>query len=839
MKKKKVVLIGWDAADWQIIQPLLSEGKMPTLKKLIEGGVYGNMSTLNPPYSPMLWSSVATGMTPDKHGVLGFIELDSEAQIVRPVTVFQRKVNAIWNILHKEGYKSNVIGWWPSQPAEPINGVVVSDLFTKASIKKEKSWPIPNQSVHPKSILKDIKDLRIHPNEITAAHILPFVPDAASIPEDKIKPIGGISKILAENSSVHACSTYAMENSEWDFTAIYYDMIDHFCHGFMKYRAPKLPIIPKDLHEYYKGVVDGAYRYQDMMLERTIELAGEDALVIVMSDHGFVSDSKRRLKMPKFQAAPALDHREFGIFVANGPGIKKGEKVSGINLMDITPTILTYFGLPVGNDMDGKVLVDIFQDAPEINHIPSWEVLQGDFGRHKKKVAADPLSEQKAIEQLVELGYVERPEENMEQNLLKTRCDLQYNLARVYIGKGEYEKAEALLLELLDEKINTEHYLLELSNLNTLQKKFQDAKKHLYRLRALDAEAEKKTKFLEAKILIGTGEVKIALKLLKEIESKSILKANMNYELGRIFISMNELKRSLIQFKAAVEKEPEKAKYQNALAINYLKLGEFDLALNYALNAVDIVKHYPGAHYTLGQIFEGMGDKLNAKIAYQTAKDLDAKIIHPRLKIENLEREESLDNAVVTSEFPEVIIVSGLPRSGTSMMMQMLDSAGLPVLIDGKRKEDVDNPKGYYEYEKVKSLHKDNKWMHEAEGKVVKVIAQLLRSLPLGFRYKVIYMTRDIEEVIESQRIMLKNNGLKAKEGLRKVYENELKKLEIWKDRNPGLEFIHVSYQDVLDKPEKEVLRISKFLNKDLDEKKMLAPIDKKLHRNRIYKFKI
>ena len=129
MGKNKLLLIGWDAADWKIIGPLIAKGQMPALKSLIDKGVYGNLSTMNPPYSPMLWTSVATGKTPDKHGVLGFIEVLPEMEGVRPVTSNSRKVRALWNILHHNKLKSNLVGWWPSYPAEPIDGVVISNKF--------------------------------------------------------------------------------------------------------------------------------------------------------------------------------------------------------------------------------------------------------------------------------------------------------------------------------------------------------------------------------------------------------------------------------------------------------------------------------------------------------------------------------------------------------------------------------------------------------------------------------------------------------------------------------------------------------------------------------------
>ena len=176
--KSKVLLIGWDAADWKIIGPLLAQGQMPALKKLIDKGVYGNMSTMNPPYSPMLWSTVATGKTPDKHGVLGFIELMPNMKGIRPVTVTSRKAKAIWNILHHEGYKSNLVGWWPSHPAEPINGVVVSDKFQKVKKDPKTKNPILKGTIHPESFLKELRDLRLFPHEITEAHILPFIPKA-------------------------------------------------------------------------------------------------------------------------------------------------------------------------------------------------------------------------------------------------------------------------------------------------------------------------------------------------------------------------------------------------------------------------------------------------------------------------------------------------------------------------------------------------------------------------------------------------------------------------------------------------------------------------------------
>ena len=130
MKQNKTLLIGWDAADWKAINPLLDAGKMPNLQKLIKGGVMGNLSTLNPVLSPMLWSSIATGKRPYKHGIYGFSEPDPISGSIRPVTNLSRKTKAFWNILNQNEKKTITVGWWPSNPAEPLSrGVMVSNDF--------------------------------------------------------------------------------------------------------------------------------------------------------------------------------------------------------------------------------------------------------------------------------------------------------------------------------------------------------------------------------------------------------------------------------------------------------------------------------------------------------------------------------------------------------------------------------------------------------------------------------------------------------------------------------------------------------------------------------------
>ncbi len=184
-----------------------------------------------------------------------------------------------------------------------------------------------------------------------------------------------------------------------------------------------------------------------------------------------------------------------------------------------------------------------------------------------------------------------------------------------------------------------------------------------------------------------------------------------------------------------------------------------------------------------------------------------------------------------------IIIVSGLPRSGTSMMMKMLEAGGVDLVVDRKRKPDEDNPKGYFEYEKVKKIKDDASWLNNIGGKGVKIVSLLLYHLPQTHRYKIVFMERHIQEVLDSQRKMLERSWQQTQaiddSILAEKFEAHLKKVSAWIQRQPNVACLYIRYREAIQGPLSKSLQVREFLGKDLDVNAMAQVIDGSLYRNR------
>ena len=184
-----------------------------------------------------------------------------------------------------------------------------------------------------------------------------------------------------------------------------------------------------------------------------------------------------------------------------------------------------------------------------------------------------------------------------------------------------------------------------------------------------------------------------------------------------------------------------------------------------------------------------------------------------------------------------IVVVSGLPRSGTSLMMQILHAGGMPLLIDDQRPADADNPNGYWEYESVKHLQQDNAWMSQAEGKAVKVVSALLPYLPQHHTYKIVFMHRPMQEVLASQAVMLQRHGAQGGQAddqtLATVFGQHLDHIERWLAMQQHMTVLSVNYHETLADPAATATCVAQFIDLSLAVEEMARAVDPRLHRQR------
>lgn len=544
----KLLLIGWDAADWKIALPLVKEGKMPHLKALMEQGSYGPIQTLDPPLSPMLWTSIATGKTADHHGILGFVEPDPERAQVRPASITSRRCKAIWNILNQHGKKVSVIGWWPSHPAEPLNGVMVSNMFGKADSK----YTVFPDSIHPTSLEPQLMACKVDASDITLDQLLPFVPNAAHVDQQKDKHLHNLAALLANCNTIANLGKWVLQNESPDFTAVYFDVIDQVCHTFMKFFPPQMQGVPDEYFHLYQDVIRQMYIHHDTILGELIELAGKDTAVLLLSDHGFLNDHQRPVRLPNDPASPALEHSAFGICCFNGPGIRKDHPIHAAGLLDIAPTILNYFGIPVGQDMQGNILSEIFVDHRTSPAIPSWETVPGEDGAHPFSSKQNSWHSTEAMFQMMELGYIEQMQADQEKVLKKVLNESSYYLSRVLISQGKCLEAESVLKELFQHEYSAYRYCITYAAVLQMNGKQSEAREVVLEMFRKYPREIQSVELIEALLMDGEGKSNEAKHLLESMLKRIHHVPQLHIYLGKILLRQEEFLPAFHQFEKAL-----------------------------------------------------------------------------------------------------------------------------------------------------------------------------------------------------------------------------------------------------------------------------------------------
>lgn len=863
--------MGWDSADWQIMQPLLDAGKLPGVRWLVEGGCSGNLATVEPQLSPLLWTTIATGKMAYDHGVAGFTEVDPASGRVVPVSWASRRCKTAWEMLGERGFRSHVIGWFATQGEQHRAGCMVSDRYCQLpGVRPDQDpmeWPPPPPGTYwPPELAAELDPLRVSPYEVDPEAIVRlFVPDAPTIDQAKDRRLWQLVRRLAEAFSVHSAATHVLERDPaWNFAAIYYRAVDELSHLFMPYHPPQMTGVSDDDFRLYRGVVEGVYRLHDLFLERLMELAGPAATVMLVSDHGFRSDHLRPQFVPNVPAGITAWHRPQGVLAIRGPGIRKAERVHGARLLDITPTLLHAFGLPVGADMEGRVLEEVFARRVPVVRVPTWE---SPCGIVRQRLPCGPTDHQALLDQFAALGYIEQPGGDPDAFAEETRRENDWNLARAYLDRGRFRDALPLLERCSHERPTRTDYAQVLAAcqqaLGLLDEAEVSAERALTALGPSD-----KALLLRASVAAQRGDHRRALETLEPLIDTLPDDPELWLLLAQSCVAVRRWEAAETAARRALAIDPHAPRPYLALARQLLFRGDPEGAAAAALESIGLDFGNPHAHFLLGAALARAGQGEQAVVPLQNCLSLEPRFLRALRLLARIERHlgrqaeatlheeryaglrEAARQAATASRATlrresmarqrsfgvppvpghaipaaaagaaacpalEFVIVSGLPRSGTSLMMQVLQAGGIECQTDGQRAADEDNPEGYWEWEEIKRLPRDPGVIEKAAGKAVKVVAPLLTKLPARHHYKLIFMTRSIEEVVASQLAMLGRQGTPppvTPEQLARVLEQHRQRVLAFARSCPQIDLLEVSYADLVTAPEPTLCALTAFL---------------------------
>jgi tetratricopeptide (TPR) repeat protein len=483
----RLLLIGLDGADWDIIDPLLKSGRLPNLARLTASGARGPLRSYDPMISPLLWTTMATGLGPDLHGVADFQAIDPATGRRVPIGSRFRKVKALWNMLSDAGKTSGFVAWWASFPAETVKGYQVSNLVVYETLRpKPEHATTPAGMTFPPEYFRTIRPALRSAADLTYDEVTSLLhigrPEFEAARRDVLSPPTGdeeterrkrtqepvpLAISILTGSTNYATIAADLAARRLDLTAVYFEGIDMMGHRFQHCMPPRMAICPPEDFDRFRDAVTSFYIRQDELIGRVLGAAGPGATVMVVSDHGFKSGAGRPGVLPFTTRQPVEWHDEDGILVLSGPGARRGVRLAErATLFDIAPTVLHLLGLPISEEMPGRVLLGAldpdFTRSHPVRMIRSYETI----GAPRETVAPGGAGAEEAEAELLDnlraLGYIggdaadaspapptagaqTGPPSPPGQPGAETQVFYHRNLATYFLKRKEYAKAAAQL----------------------------------------------------------------------------------------------------------------------------------------------------------------------------------------------------------------------------------------------------------------------------------------------------------------------------------------------------------------------------------------------------------
>jgi predicted AlkP superfamily phosphohydrolase/phosphomutase/tetratricopeptide (TPR) repeat protein len=491
-QSRRVIWLGLDGFDWDLVDRLAREGRMPSWSRLASEGFTANLASFFPVLSPVIWTTVATGVGPDVHRVLDFQETDPKTGVKLPVSGMSRAVPAVWNIASEEGRKVGVVGWWATHPAEEVNGFFVSDRASPLLFGE-----LPRAgAAFPASLGAGVEQLVARDNAVTDAELTRFI----DVPTSEIAAarasgagmenvIVGLARIVGSTRVNHHIARELYDRYRPDLMTLYLEGTDEIGHVFAPYSPPRLACTSEADYAKYHRAVEVYFGLVDRILGQWMRRAKEDgATLVVNSDHGFKWGEDRTCERSSANwATAAYWHRLNGVFAAWGAHVRPSATRAKLSVFDLAPTVLALLDLPVDRRMSGKAATEAFEGVST----PAKKDL---FAKVPvRRVSAVPLSGAEASEyskKLRALGYLTGSETQPIAPAGGDRPGMTegaYNNLGVYLRETVHDlkDAESALLKALELKPG---YHSPIFNLAVLYRtKGEDAKATDWLFRSLEA----------------------------------------------------------------------------------------------------------------------------------------------------------------------------------------------------------------------------------------------------------------------------------------------------------------------------------------------------------------
>lgn len=612
---KRVLLVGWDGADWNTAENLISAKGLPNLAALLRSGAFGPLAASPPRILEAQWTSMVTGQRAHKHGVLHASQpLPSNRGVCR-VTRPKIRTATLGAILSASELITHQISWPVSHPAENLRGVAVSDHFAtearRASIEKSGGWPW----VTPPAAAGELFARRCSPADIEEVALAQLTP-ASLIVGPARDPLQRLCRLaLAETLTVFRAAKWCMDTAPWDCTLCAFPMLRRL--------RQSLQMLPAESRtdEVQAAAIEGCYEYLDMLLGQLVASAGEHATIAVAS-MGHVG-----------AVSPAC--------VLNGPSILSGSLPQRASVLDVTPTLLTLLGVPVASDMDGRIWSEILpHDATsEVHAVDTWRTCifspADDSSEPESEVSAPP---DPAVDHLMALGYVDPLEtaaqtkaEQCRQETLRNRAlslldgaqveeaievlrDLQARqplwplpyelLAEVFLQRGQCDLAATELQFLVHHGAESARLYLMLGKLALAKRDTADALRHLH----------------------VADHIAANLHGLRLAQATALVRR-------RDFPAAQEA------FRASQQTDGPSAVAWDGLAVCSLALGQFDQAAESALAALEQDMHFARAHYHLGIALVELGRLDDARRVLESSAAIDPQFVAPWRWLARLSRD--------------------------------------------------------------------------------------------------------------------------------------------------------------------------------------------------------